>query len=112
MRSLVVRLERPSSRTAHSTVTEPKAGSISPLKLTEQRPTTYSSRRTPQLRQEGIASLLQVGEDDGVVDVAEPVEVAPAHLHPVPGGVAHAASSSGAPSASRSAGVRRTRSSA
>ena len=112
MRSLVVRLERPRSRTAHCTVTEPKAGSISSLKLTEQRPTTYSSRRTPQLGEEGVAALLEVGEDDGVVDVAEAVEVAPAHLHPVPAVLAHAASSTGTPSASRRAGVRRTRSSA
>ena len=35
------------------------------------------------LLQEGVAALLEVGEDDGVVDVAQPVEVAPAHLHAV-----------------------------
>ena len=45
------------------------------------------------LGQEGVAPLLEVGEDDGVVDVAEPVEVAPAHLHPVAGLGAHAGSS-------------------
>ena len=65
----------------------------------------------PVLGEERVAALLEIGEHDGVVDVAEPVEVAPAHLHAVAAGV-HAASSTATPSASRSAGERRTRSSA
>ena len=60
--------------------------------------------------QERVPPLLEIGEHDGVVDVAEPVEVAPAHLHAVPG-VAHAASSA-RPSARRSGAERRTSSSA
>ena len=85
MRSLVVTLERPSSRTAHCTVTASKAGSISPRKLDRAAPDHVLVAADAVLLQERVAPLLEVGEHDGVVDVAEPVEVAPAHLHPVAG---------------------------
>ena len=80
--------------TSHSTVTASWPGSISSLKLTMQRPTTYSSRPIPCSGEEAVAALLEVGEGDRVVDVAEAVDVAPAHLHPVAAVEAHAPSPS------------------
>ena len=57
------------------------------------------------LLQERVPSLLEVGEHDRVVDVAEPVEVAPAHLHAVPG-VGHAPPRQGpAPRAAAASGA-------
>ncbi len=73
----------PARRLRTRRVTEPSSGSIAPSNETVQRPTTYSSRLMPALRQKGVAALLEIGEDDGVVHVAESIDVAPAHLHAV-----------------------------
>ena len=64
------------------------------------------------LLQERVPPLLEVGEHDGVVDVAQPVEVAPAHLHAVAGLAAHAGSSAECPGPGAAVRERRTRSSA
>ena len=60
--------------------------------------------------EERVAALLQVRQDDRVVDVAEPVEVAPAHLHRVTR--VHAGSPTTRPRARRSGSEPRTSSSA
>ena len=75
----------PSSLTSHSTVTEPNSGSISRAKLDRAAPDDVLVAADPALAQERVAALLEVGEHDGVVDVPERVDVAPAHLHPVSG---------------------------
>ena len=46
------------------TVTASRPGRSRAWKLTEQRPTTYSSRADAVVPQEGVAPLLEVGEDD------------------------------------------------
>ena len=72
----VVTLEVPSSPTPHSTVTVPRAGSISRVVADRAAADHVLVAADPALAQEGVAALLEVGEDDGVVDVAEAVEVA------------------------------------
>src|SRR6478672_10286979 len=62
------------------------------------------------LLQERVPPLLEIRQHDGVVDVAQPVEIAPPHLHPVAVGVAHRPTPPWRPSASRSGAKLRTRS--
>ncbi len=88
----------PSSLTPHSTVTATVPGSISPMNSTAAAADHVLVAADPVLGEEGVAPLLEVGEDDRVIDVPEAVEVLPAGLDRM-AAFAHA-------KASRSAGVR------
>ena len=110
IRSLVVTLERPRSRTAHCDRhgLEPRIDLASEVHRAPADHVLVAPDAV--LLQECVASLLQVGQDHGVIDVAEPVEIAPPHLHPVSRALTLVPP--GSPSASRSPAEPFTRSSA
>ena len=83
MRSLVVTLllTEVADRALHGDRLE--GGVDLPLELHGAAPDHVLVPPDPARRQERVAPLLQIGQDDGVVDVAEAVEVPPAHLHRV-----------------------------